>query len=137
MHTFTKYIGVLLLLTCVLFTMHLCIDPLSKLFNRGYVSDDFIAPFISFVLLFFPGWFFYTFERKQREFTTLVRAATICVLVAMAIVLMGLLFILIAMHPYEGLAVGVVIMLAGTPALIIYSLGLVLLIVNWYRTRHT
>lgn len=91
-----------------------------------------------FVLGFFPGLFYYRFRKEEHTTNKLIKSA----LILMIIPLIVMIFVGSALFSRVGVCEGdptceaVLLMISGIPALVIYCIGILLLIIHKFKTKN-
>ncbi len=145
---FVKWFGVFLVTTTfiiiffALFSQLTDICPLQRGYNQfDYFYDLFVEgilfSLIVFVLGFFVGRFYYKLGKDNKIQTKLIKTALILQLIS--VIVMLIVIILIFLSCYDGCDMfgeGIFFVTIGIPSLIIYCIGILLLIINWFKNRN-
>jgi len=145
---FVKWFGIFLVTTTfiiiffALFSQLTDICPLQRGYNQfDYFYDLFVEgilfSLIVFVLGFFVGRFYYKLGKDNKIQTKLIKTALILQLIS--VIVMLIVIILIFLSCYDGCDMsgeGIFFVTIGIPSLIIYCMGILLLIINWFKNRN-
>ncbi len=142
-----KYFGIFLIvltLIIVISSLFLQITNTGAL-SRGYGQFDYLydlaisGVLFSFIVLalgFFPGLFYYRFGKGKSKPNKIIKSAIILKLISLLIMVpVLLLFIIGYFKGWDPLGMGIIFVMTGWPALILYSLGILLLIVCKSQTK--
>jgi len=144
---FYKYFGIFLLsLTFIIIILALFFQIIAiKPLTRGYGSFDYFYDLalkgfgfslIVFILGFFPGLFYYRFGNAENEPNKLVKSAIILKLISTIIMLtIGAMFFFSCINGCDGLGEGILFVTFGIPSLILYSVGILLLILYKFKMK--
>lgn len=96
--------------------------------------EGFLPSILVFILGFYPGIFYYRFGRDEKEHSGLVRLGFWLNIVAVIlIVLVSITMLISCINGCSGLGEGVLFVMVAIPALIIYCISLVLLIIYKFK----
>lgn len=114
--------------------------------SRGYEQFDYLYDvaikgiFFSFIVLilgFFPGLFYYRFGNEKNNPSKLVKSAFILkVISAMIMIIIESIIFFSCIDSCDGLGEGILFVTFGVPALIIYCIGILLLIIYKYQNKN-
>ena len=143
-----KYFGIFLItLTFIIVAFALVAQIMNTgALTRGYGNLDYFVDLaiggilfslIVLVLGLFPGLFYYRFGNETNKPSKLVKFAFILKIIsAIIIILVSILIFFSCINGCDGLGEGILFVTFGVPALIIYSLGVLLLITFKFKTKN-
>lgn len=114
--------------------------------SRGYGQFDYLydvaieGAFFSFIVLilgFFPGLFYYRFGNEKNNPSKLVKSAfTLKVISAVIMIIIGSIIFFSCIDGCDGLGEGILFVTFGVPALILYCIGILLLIIYKFQNKN-
>jgi len=142
-----RYLGIVLIsLTFIIIASTL----LSQIFStgaltRGYGSFDYVYDFflkgvwpslIVLILGFFPGLFYHRFSDEKDQSNKLVKLAAILKTISLIIMLFAVVtFFFSCITGCDGIGEGIFALMVGIPAVIIYSIGVLLIVIYKFKTK--
>lgn len=116
----------------------------TRALSRGYGQFDYLYDiatdgvrfsFIVLILGFFPGLFFYRFGKEITESNKIAKSALVLQMISVIVMLfVGSTVFLSCINGCDGLGEGIFFATFGIPALIIYCIGILLLIIYKFKT---
>ena len=114
--------------------------------SRGYGQFDYLYDvavegilfsFIVLILGFFPGLFYYRFGNEKNNPSKLVKFALILKFIsAVIMIIIGSIIFFSCIDGCDGLGEGILFVTFGVPALIIYCIGILLLIIHKFQNKN-
>lgn len=111
--------------------------------NKGYDQFDYIweiviggilSSILVFVLGFYPGLFYYRFGKYEKKDSNLVKFGFwLSIMAGILIILVSTLIFFSCIGGCDGLGEGILFFMIAIPALIIYSIGILLLIIFKFK----
>lgn len=140
-----KGFGIFLMILTIIVVLGIMFNQVSdtKPLTRGYDQFDyvweiviggFLSSILVFILGFYPGLFYYRFGRDEKKDSGLVKFGFwLSIIAGVLIILVSIPIFFSCINGCDGLGEGILFFTVAIPALIIYCIGVILLIVYKFK----
>ena len=111
--------------------------PGCSIYGRLYEIGFGIFPALIFVFSFFPGKFFLKVGDNKIKENKLITSSLVLVIIGIGLAILTLLiaFMSCPLVSCDLFSIAMIVLLGTVPAVIIYGVAVILLIINWFKNK--